>query len=233
MDDTILITFANQKGGVGKTTLCAIFANYLVKKGCPVMVVDCDAQQSIKERRKNDLLVYGSEDMKLPYEVISFDITKTEQLLVFIENLRQSRGIVLIDSPGTLDLQGLVILLASSDFIVCPFHYDKTTIPSTVSFIALVERIRNEMGKHMSAQLILIPNKQDPRVGKRDELVLWEETREAFSNYGKVTPKITVRADMERFSTISDLDNQLEIVSPAFDVIFKEIFGTTESLIKQ
>ena len=88
------------------------------------------------------------------------------------------------------------------------------------------------MGKRMNAQLILIPNKQDPRVGKRDELVLWDETREAFSNYGIVTPKITVRADMERFSTISDLDNQLEIVSPAFDVMFKEIFGTTESLIK-
>ena len=57
MDDTILITFANQKGGVGKTTLCAIFANYLVKKGCPVMVVACEAQQSIKVRRKHDLLV--------------------------------------------------------------------------------------------------------------------------------------------------------------------------------
>ena len=47
MDDTIIITFANQKGGVGKTTLCAVFANYLVKKGCPVLVVDCDGQQSI------------------------------------------------------------------------------------------------------------------------------------------------------------------------------------------
>lgn len=230
MDDTIIITFANQKGGVGKTTLCAIFANYLVKKGCPVMVVDCDAQQSIRERRKNDLVIYDGPDMKIPYEVISFDISKTDQLITFIENLRRSRGVVLIDSPGSLDLQGLVILLGSSDFIVCPFHYDKTTIPSTVSFILFIERMRAEMGKRMNAQLILIPNKQDPRVGKRDELLLWDETREAFSNYGIVTPKISVKADMERFSTISDLDTQLETVSPAFDVIYKEIFGTTQPL---
>ncbi|MBD5339190.1 MAG: ParA family protein [Bacteroides sp.] len=230
MDDTIIITFANQKGGVGKTTLCAVFANYLVKKGCPVLIVDCDAQQSIKERRKNDLLVYEGQDVKLPYDVVSFDITKTDQLLVFIENLKHSRGIVLIDSPGTLDLQGLVILLCSSDFIVCPFHYDRTTVPSTVEFIGMLERIRAEMGNRMSGQLILIPNRQDPRVGKKNELALWEQTREAFSNYGIVTPKIAVRADMERFSTISDLDNQLEIVSPAFDIIYKAIFGTIEPL---
>ena len=232
MDDTIIIIFANQKGGVGKTTLCAVFANYLVKKGCPVLVVDCDGQQSIKERRKNDLLVYEGQDVKLPYDVVSFDISKTEHLLVFIENLKRSRGIVLVDSPGTLDLQGLVILLCSSNFIVCPFHYDKTTVPSTVGFIGMLARLKAEMGNRMNSQLVLIPNRQDPRVGKKAELVLWEQTREAFSNYGIVTPHIPVRADMERFSTISELDNQLEIVSPAFDIIYQAIFGTTEPLTK-
>ena len=32
----VIVTFANQKGGVGKTTLCVTFANYLVAKasGC-------------------------------------------------------------------------------------------------------------------------------------------------------------------------------------------------------
>ena len=43
----VIVTFANQKGGVGKTTLCVTFANYLVTKGVRVVVVDCDFQHSI------------------------------------------------------------------------------------------------------------------------------------------------------------------------------------------
>ena len=42
MDQTCIITFANQKGGVGKTTLCALFASYLVSKGHSVAVFDTD-----------------------------------------------------------------------------------------------------------------------------------------------------------------------------------------------
>lgn len=42
-----IVVFANQKGGVGKTTLCTTFANYMTAKGHPVLVIDCDAQQSI------------------------------------------------------------------------------------------------------------------------------------------------------------------------------------------
>lgn len=33
MSDNIMITFANQKGGVGKTTLCTMFADYLSARG--------------------------------------------------------------------------------------------------------------------------------------------------------------------------------------------------------
>ena len=47
-----IIVFANQKGGVGKTTLCTLFANFLASKGIPVTVIDCDTQQTIFEKRK-------------------------------------------------------------------------------------------------------------------------------------------------------------------------------------
>lgn len=36
-----IIFFSNPKGGVGKTTLCAILANYLVEKGEQLLIIDC------------------------------------------------------------------------------------------------------------------------------------------------------------------------------------------------
>lgn len=76
MDESIIITFANQKGGVGKTTLCVTFANYLVKKGLPVIVIDCDSQESLAQRRESDLKRYPSGDTAIPYEVLPFSLNK-------------------------------------------------------------------------------------------------------------------------------------------------------------
>ena len=53
MQTPVIVTFANQKGGVGKTTLCVTFANYLVTKGVRVLIVDCDFQHSILKCRRS------------------------------------------------------------------------------------------------------------------------------------------------------------------------------------
>ena len=48
MKKNITITFSNQKGGVGKSTLCAMFANYLKEKHVEnVTIMDCDRQHSM------------------------------------------------------------------------------------------------------------------------------------------------------------------------------------------
>lgn len=82
----------------------------------------------------------------------------------------------------------------------------------------------------MKSRLFMVPNMSDGRVGKRAELVIWDKSRETFSNYGEVTPKLSKRADMERFSTIAALDMQTAIVSPVFDKIYYAMFDTTNPL---
>ena len=85
MDTTIIITFANQKGGVGKTTLCALFASYLVGKGHSVAVFDTDPQQSIVKKRASDTATYTGA--VLPYIVYPFSLTNEQALLSLIGNL--------------------------------------------------------------------------------------------------------------------------------------------------
>jgi chromosome partitioning protein len=230
MQTPVIVTFSNQKGGVGKTTLCVTFANYLLTKGVNVVVVDCDFQHSILKCRRSDIRKYGEQAM--PYDVVEREATDRQEMIELIEKLHNDPSIevAVIDSPGSLKAGGLVPLFVNSDIIVIPFHYDLVTVPSTASFLMFLDRLRHAVGDDMKARLFIIPNLNDGRVGKRSELVIWDNTRETFSNYGYVTPKLPKRADMQRFSTVAALDMQLKIVEPVFDKIYSAIFDTTKPL---
>ena len=228
----VIVTFANQKGGVGKTSLCVTFANYLVMKGVRVVIIDCDFQHSILKCRKADLKHYGEE--QIPYEVWSQEPDSSEAMITLVEKLHNDPGIdvVLMDSPGSLKADGLVPMFVNSDIIAVPFHYDLVTVPSTASFLMFLDRLRKAVGSRMKARLFIIPNLHDNRVGKRTELLLWDNTRDTFSNYGYVTSKIPRRADLQRFSTIAGLDLAQAAVTPVFDKIYDSIFDTLEPLRK-
>ena len=85
MSEVTIITFANQKGGVGKTTLCTLFANYLVNRGKRTIVIDCDGQQTIFEKRKADYKKYP--DQKEKYKVQAFSIADPENVKNLMKNL--------------------------------------------------------------------------------------------------------------------------------------------------
>ena len=206
----VIVTFANQKGGVGKTTLCVTFANYLVTKGVRVAVIDCDFQHSIVKCRKADIRKYGEEHT--PYDVLSYEANDKKAMTDLMEKLHNDPSID--------------VVLVNSDIIIVPFHYDLVTVPSTASFLMFIDRLRKAVGGRMKARLFIVPNLHDGRVGKRSELVIWDNARETFSNYGHVTARIPKRADMERFSTMAALDMQGGIVAPVFERIYTDIFDT-------
>ena len=157
----VIVTFANQKGGVGKTPLCVTFGNYLVAKGVRVVIIDCDFQHSILKCRKADIKKYGEE--QLPYEVWSYEPNNKVEMTSLVEKLHNDPelDVVLMDSPGSLHAEGLVHMFVNSDIIVVPFHYDLVTIPSTASFLLFLDRLRQAVGEGMNAQLFIIPNLND------------------------------------------------------------------------
>lgn len=222
MNRTIIITFANQKGGVGKTTLCTLFANYLANKKVSTIVIDCDGQQTIHEKRQSDEKKYP--DLPLPYNVQAFSIANVDNVRNLMQNLRQMPGVVLIDAPGNLAQQGLFPLFAQSDFIVCPYQYELTSINSTVTFIRFILRLKREI-KSMKAAIFFVVNKFDKRYGTEREKKLWANTDEKFGMAGIVTPRIDQRVEMQRYNTMGLMNTQESIVKPAFDFIYDKIFG--------
>ena len=90
------IVFANQKGGVGKSTLCMLFANYLAWKKQDVCIIDTDLQKTIMMQRKKDREIY--DDMEEPYTVQDFDVQDPELMQQLMESASQTEGFVLFDS---------------------------------------------------------------------------------------------------------------------------------------
>ncbi len=77
-----------------------------------------------------------------------------------------------MDSSGSLKAEGLVPMFVNTDIIVVPFHYNLVTVPSTASLLMFVDWLRKAVGDCMKAQLFIIPNLNDGRVGKRSELII-------------------------------------------------------------
>ena len=120
------IVFANQKGGVGKSTLCILFANYLAWKGKSVCIIDTDLQKTILMQRQKDTQIY--EDWDEPYNVQDFDVTDPETMQQLMDSAAQVDGYVLFDSPGNISEDGLAPLFVDADFIVCPYEYEDKTL---------------------------------------------------------------------------------------------------------
>lgn len=214
------IVFANQKGGVGKSTLCMLFANYLAWKKQDVCLIDTDLQKTIMMQRKKDREIY--EDMEEPYTVQDFDVQDPELMQQLMESASQTEGFVLFDSPGNVSEDGLVPMFTGADFIICPYEYEEKTLDSTGTFIQVINALR-QTTPEMNARLFFVPNRIDVRIGTADELRMWKQTDAIFKQLGSVTPRITARASLKRINTFEISASQRDAVKGAFDFMIRRI----------
>ena len=214
------IVFANQKGGVGKSTLCMLFANYLAWKKQDVCLIDTDLQKTIMMQRKKDREIY--DDMEEPYTVQDFDVQDPELMQQLMESASQTEGFVLFDSPGNVSEEGLVPMFTGADFIICPYEYEEKTLDSTGTFIQVINALR-QTTPEMTARLFFVPNRIDVRIGTADELRMWKQTDAIFKQLGAVTPRITARASLKRINTFEISASQRDAVKGAFDFMIRRI----------
>lgn len=146
-----IISFSNQKGGVGKTTTCVNLSAYLATKGYKVLIVDLDPQGNAtsglgfaKSEIKNSLYNVMIDDMPIADAVVktcvenldllpsSIDLAGAEVELVYIKDrehvlkrvLEKARGsydFITIDCPPSLGLL-TINALAASDTVIIPIQ---------------------------------------------------------------------------------------------------------------
>lgn len=210
-----IVLFSNIKGGVGKTTLCALFASYLAEKGIPVFAMDADLQASLFRHRQREKNV--DPDTSAPWAVEMLNTSNGKKLEETIGKLKSVPGVVLIDCPGNLNDRNLEHIYKAADVAVIPMSFDADTVDATGIFIKAFKTISN-------AKLLFAPNRINTSEGKAEELRQRTQTTEFLGLVGTVLPRIKQSVVVKRYTTLYPLErNQNSAVESTFDTIIQEL----------
>lgn len=105
-----VISFANPKGGAGKTTSALLLAGELAARGATVAIVDADPERWISQ--------WGALPGKPANITINSDVTE-DSIVDVVEDMASENQFVIIDLEGTASLM-VANAIGMSDLVVIP-----------------------------------------------------------------------------------------------------------------
>lgn len=203
------IIIANQKGGVGKSTITTLLANYLVlDKKANIIVLDMDYQQTVFDRWEGDKQMYSNEPL---YEVMKLDIEEYPKYVKALDQI-EGQGHVLLDTPGKLDDDNMLAIIKDADLVICPFAYEKSIFESSLFFSKVAQHL------NPAIRIVYLPMRIKANVKYETET----KVREVLAAYGTIAPKIPERVALERIDSVSISTEARTLIQEPFDYIYSE-----------
>lgn len=202
----MVIAIANQKGGVGKTTLSITFSNYLAELEKEILVVDFDFQSSFYGLWEDEKNIY---DNPPPYDVIKQELSNSKNVVNMLKGIDD--GTVILDLPGKLDDDNLIPIFNVTDAVLVPFSYDKLCFESTLFFVQLVKHINKDI------KLVFVPNRIKSGVKYKTK----EQVDNILSDFGNIISIIPDKICLQRLSSYSNNKEVQGVVNEPFEAILK------------
>ncbi|GAB3220149.1 ParA family protein [Spirosoma arcticum] len=142
----VVIAFATQKGGMGKTTLTVLVASWLhYKRRIPVAVLDVDSQLSFYNLRFRETeqmdeetrVRFNAQNMD-PYLVVKGEPASVPRLLT---KLPPDVRLVFVDMPGNIDVEGYEAALGSVDYLIAPMETSEFSVTTGFSYLKAIRQI--------------------------------------------------------------------------------------------
>ena len=165
MSKPIIIAFATQKGGAGKSTVGVHVASALhYLYGYRVAMLDCDYPQ-------NTLYVYRATELGqtkvdenlrqrlsqqgiVPYKVVISSVDKAPASLDELIAADPTLDFILVDTPGTINVTGLPELLARVNYIFMPIQPDMGALASTMAYMKVLTSFLHSSHPESAYQLV-------------------------------------------------------------------------------
>jgi chromosome partitioning protein len=136
-----VIAFANQKGGVGKSTTCAHVAAAIAERDHRVLVIDADPQNTIVQWAA----AAGESEQGLPFRVANL-AAAGKMIHREIRKYRDDFDFILVDCPPSVQDEISAVVLIISDLVVIPTSSSPADFWSSREFLRLVvqAQVNNE-----------------------------------------------------------------------------------------
>lgn len=211
-----VISIANQKGGVGKTTTAVNLSTVLAKKGRKVLLMDADPQgnatSGLGVNKEQQFSIYDVliEDIEVENTLqktnvknldlcpSNINLAGAEVQLVSMENrehrlkekidkIRDQYDFIIIDCPPSLGLTTLNSFTAS-DSVLIPIQCEYYALEGLGQLINTIELVREHMNKSLHIEGALL-TMYDARTNLSNQVV--KEVKRYFDNkvYKNIIPR--------------------------------------------